>query len=252
MIAVSIFQWVVRVRRVSLDVRAQLIQWGRARAAVDQNVLNGGEQILLRAMGSLKDVRDIGGNCDAIMAGAMIGVNYFTNLSRIDANGTLVCSAVPLAKGINVAKLPIFATVKAAKGVVVGTRSISLASGRPVVGTQLPLHKPDGSFDGSIAITLDAQWFGDLLRAHPLPKDAVAVIYDRNHAILATNDAHLAPAIADAAASAEAFPTACRSTLIGTGRPGASAMPRFWVTPSSSLSPSASSNCSARPMFMST
>ena len=78
-------------------------------------MLNAGEQIL-RAMGSLQDVRDMSGNCDGILADAMIGVSYFTNLSRIDANGTLVCSAVPLSKGINIGKLPIFAARQSRQG----------------------------------------------------------------------------------------------------------------------------------------
>jgi two-component sensor histidine kinase len=200
-VAVSIFQGVERVKRDTEDVRTQLIQSARATAANQQEVLNAGEQIL-RAMGSLQDVRDMSGNCDGILADAMVGVSYFSNLSRIDANGTLVCSAVPVAKGISIAKQPIFDLLKVAKGVVVGTRTISQASGRPVVATQLPLLKADGSFDGSLAITLDAQWFGYLLRAHPLSKGAVAVIYDSNGAILATNDAKVAPGIAAAAMKA--------------------------------------------------
>src|SRR6185369_17122677 len=106
-VAVSIFQGVERVKRDTVDVRAQLIQNARATAANQQEVLNAGEQIL-RAMGSLQDVRDMSGNCDGILADAMIGVSYFTNLSRIDANGTFVCSAVPLAKGINIGTKPIF------------------------------------------------------------------------------------------------------------------------------------------------
>src|SRR6185503_20107857 len=138
-------------------------------------------------------------------------------LSRIDANGTFVCSAVPLAKGINIGTKPIFEQLKAAKGVVVGNRAISQASGRPVVGTQLPLLKADGSFDGSLAITLDAQWFGYLLRAHPLPKGAVAVIYDRNGAILATNDQNVAPQIAQAAMKA-GFPDSVSLDAYQSGR----------------------------------
>ncbi|HEY2835538.1 MAG TPA: cache domain-containing protein, partial [Rhizomicrobium sp.] len=202
---VSIFQGVERVKRDTGDVSDQLIQSAKTTSADEDNVLTSGEQIL-RAMGALRDVREMTGNCDAVMADAMIGVSYFTNLSRIDSNGTLVCSAVPLSKGINISKLPIFTAVKAAKGVVVGPKSTSLATGRPVVGTELPLHNPDGSFGGSVAITLDAQWFGYLLRSHPLPPDAVAVIYDRNGAILATNDEKVAPAIA-AAAKKAGFPT---------------------------------------------
>jgi len=202
---VNVFQGVERVKRDTQDVSAQLIQSARATAADQDSVLASGEQIL-RAMGALKDVREISGNCDSIMADAMIGVSYFSNLSRIDANGVLVCSAVPLSKGINISKLPIFTAVKATKGVVVGTKAVGLASGRPVVATQLALYNPDGSFGGSVGITLDAQWFGYLLRAHPLPKNAVAVIYDRNGAILATNNQAVAPAIAQAARNA-GFPS---------------------------------------------
>jgi hypothetical protein len=194
-VAVNLYQGVERVKRDSQDVRAQLVQSAKTTAADENNVLTAGEQIL-RAMGALKDVREMSGNCDSIMADAMIGVSYFTNLSRIDSTGTLVCSAVPLSKGINISRLPIFGAVKGAKGVVVGTKSVSLATGRPVVGIELPLHNPDGSFGGSVGITLDAQWFGFLLRAHPLPKGAVAVIYDRNGAILATTNSKVAPAIA--------------------------------------------------------
>jgi two-component sensor histidine kinase len=202
---VSIFQGVERVKRDTEDVSAQLIQSAKTTAADEDNVLAAGEQIL-RAMGALKDVREMSGNCDAVMADAMIGVSYFTNLSRIDSSGTLVCSAVPLSKGLNIGKLPTFAAVRSAKGVVVGTKSIGLSSGRPVVAIQLPLTNADGSFGGSVSITLDAQWFGYLLRSHPLPADAVAVIYDRNGAILAANNGKVAPALA-AAAKQAGFPS---------------------------------------------
>ena len=60
---------------------------------------------------------------------------------------------------------------------VVGTRIISQATGRPVIGAQLALLKSDGSFDGSLAITLDVHWFDYLLRSPYLPKGAVVVVY---------------------------------------------------------------------------
>ena len=59
-------------------------------------------------MGSLSDVRDMSGNCDGILADTLIGVRYFTNLTRIDASGRVVCSAMPLAKGLNVKDMRCF------------------------------------------------------------------------------------------------------------------------------------------------
>ena len=51
----------------------------------------------------------------------------------------------------------------------------------------------------AVAITLDVHWFDYLLRAITLPKGAVVVVFDRNGAILATNDADVGAAIAAAA-----------------------------------------------------
>src|ERR1700679_3976868 len=103
-VLVSVFQGIERVQRDVGDVRAQLTQSARASAENYQSVFSSGEQIM-RAMRSLSDVRLMSGNCADILADAMIGVSYFPNLSRIAANGTLVSSALPLAKGVNISGL---------------------------------------------------------------------------------------------------------------------------------------------------
>ena len=68
-----------------------------------------------------------------------------------------------------------------------------------MIGSQIALHKPDGSFDGTVGITLDLHWFDYLLREHPAPAGAVIAVFDRNGVLLATNDAKVAPALATAA-----------------------------------------------------
>ncbi|MGH6828854.1 MAG: sensor histidine kinase, partial [Rhizomicrobium sp.] len=100
----------------------------------------------------------------------------------------------------------------------VGTRSRGLSSGRLVVAMQLPLHRSDGAFDGSVGVALAAQWFGYLLHGHALPPGAVAAIYDRNGAVLASTDPKLGPAIA-AAAQKAGFPD---GVVLGADRNGQS------------------------------
>ena len=122
-------------------------------------------------MGSLADVRDMNGNCDSILADAMIGVSYFTNLSRIDANGTRGLLGPAAGQGHQYHGL-CRSSRTAQKTDGHGGQSaelISRATGQPVIGAQLALHKPDGSFDGTVGITLDVHWFDYLLRDHPLP-----------------------------------------------------------------------------------
>ena len=86
------------------------------------------------------------GNCDGILADAMIGVRYFTNLTRIDSNGTLVCSAMPLAKGI---KRQDSRLCRRQIGARSGgrTESDQPASGQPGDrGPSLPLHNAGRQF----------------------------------------------------------------------------------------------------------
>ena len=199
---VSVLQGLDRVGRDVADVRQSLIQSARATSEDDQSLLESGEQIL-RAVGSLKGVRDINEDCDSDLADAMIGVDYFSNLARIDPNGTVVCSALPLAKGLNIADLPIFREVKAGgRTMAVSPQLHSRATGQPVVGAQIALRNPDGHFAGSVGITLDVHWFDYLLRSRVIPNGAVATVFDRNGVILAANDRDVGASLAAAALKA--------------------------------------------------
>jgi hypothetical protein len=200
-VLVSLFQGIERVERDVDDVRAQLPQSARASAEYYQSVFSSGEQIM-RAMGSLNDVRQMSENCDGILADAMIGVSYFTNLSRATADGTIICSALPNAKGINIKSQGAFLQAQKSDGLVVSPLLVSRATGLKVIGSQIALHKSDGSFDGTLAITLDLHWFDYLLRLHPVPAGAVISVFDRNGVVLASNNATVANALTDAALKA--------------------------------------------------
>ena len=195
---VSVLQGVERARRDVADVRDRLIQSARAASEDEQSLLNSGEQIL-RAVGSLRDVRDSTQACDGDLADAMIGVDYFSNLARVDANGTVVCSALPLAKGLNVSDMQLFRDVRRGAAMVVSTQLISRATGQAVIGAEVPVRKADGTFDGAVGIALDVRWFDYLLRNHPPPAGAVVAVFDRNKVILASNDRKVAQALAAAA-----------------------------------------------------
>jgi two-component sensor histidine kinase len=197
-VLVSVFQGIERVERDVSDVRAELTQAARASAQDYQSVFVSGEQIL-RAMGSISDVRLINGNCDGILADAMIGVSYFSNLSRVDANGVLVCSALPLAKGVNIGNTETFRAAAKTNEMVVSPVINSRVTQQKVIGSQIAFHKPDGSFNGTLAITLDLGWFEYLLRQHPARKGAVVTVFDRNGVILAANDRKVASSLVAAA-----------------------------------------------------
>ena len=103
-----------------------------------------------------------------------------------------------------------------------------------------------------VAITLDVHWFDYLLRAASLPKGAVVAVFDRNGAILATNDRDVAPAIAAAALKAGVPDGVSLRRAISGGHAwhfGNAALTGQHIC--SSPSASARAGCSARPICMS-
>jgi two-component sensor histidine kinase len=197
-VLVSLFQGVARARLDIQNVHDRLIQSARTVAGGDENLLAAAEQVL-RAVGSLSEVRGINGNCDGVLADTLIGVRYFSNLIRIDEHGQVACSATALAKGANVGDYAVFKAAKNSRGMAVSNELTSRVSGQPVITAMLALHKPDGSFDGAVAISLDVHWIDYMMRSSDLPKGAVVAVYDRSGKLIASNSKDVGAIIARAA-----------------------------------------------------
>jgi two-component sensor histidine kinase len=197
-VLVSIFQGVARARLDIANVHDRLLQSAWSVAAGDQNLLAAAEQVL-RAVGSLSEVRGMNGNCDGVLADTLIGVRYFSNLTRIDASGHVACSAMALARGLDVSGRPVFEDTKKTSQMTVSNETVSRVTGQRVIAGMLALHKPDGSFDGTVAITLDVHWIDYMMRSSNLPKGSVVAVFDRSGKVIATNNKDVGAAIAKAA-----------------------------------------------------
>lgn len=191
---VSIFQGIERARADSSNVHDRLTQSAQGLAAEENNLFSSAEQIA-RAVSSVAAVRYIQPGCDAVLADALVGISYFGNLARIDQSGTVRCSALPQAKGINAASVPLFKQARRSKDFVISGELPSPVLRRPVVAGMLPLRGPRGQFAGTLAIALDAKWLNSLMRAHAISKDAVLFVYDTDRHILSTNNESVATAL---------------------------------------------------------
>lgn len=194
-VMVSLFQGVARARLDIANIHDRLVQSASTVAGGDQNLLAAAEQVL-RAVGSLSEVRGMSGNCDGVLSDTLIGVRYFSNLTRIDANGNVACSAMALSKGLNVAEMDIFRQARTTSAMVVSREITSQVTGQPVIGAMLALRRPDGSFDGTVAIALDIHWIDYMIRASNLPRGAVVAVYDKSGKVIASNNPDVAEAIA--------------------------------------------------------
>jgi two-component sensor histidine kinase len=200
-VLVSIFQGVARARMDIANVHDRLIQSARTVAGGDENLLAAAEQVL-RAVGSLSEVRGMNGNCDGVLSDTLIGVRYFSNLTRIDETGRVACSAMALARGLDVKDYAVFKAAQKTDAMTVSNELTSKVTGQPVIGAMLALHKPNGGFDGTVAISLDAHWIDYMMRAANLPKGVVVAVYDRSGKVIASNNKDVGTAIARSALAA--------------------------------------------------
>jgi hypothetical protein len=104
-----------------------------------------------------------------------------------------------LTRGLNVADTEVFQASKKSDAMVVSNQVTSRATGQPIIGGLLALHKSDGSFDGAVAISLDVHWIDYMMRTSNLPKGAVVAVFDRAGKVLATNNKDVGDAIARSA-----------------------------------------------------
>src|ERR1700691_5676517 len=129
-VLVSLFQGVARARQDIANVHDRLLQSARTVAEGDQNLLAAAEQVL-RAVGSLSDVRAMSGNCDGVLSDTLIGVRYFSNLTRIDEKGRVACSAMALARGQDESNSAVFKAARKTGAMTVSNEVISAISGQP-------------------------------------------------------------------------------------------------------------------------
>jgi two-component sensor histidine kinase len=191
---VSILQGIERARLDVAEVHDRLVQSARAAASDEENLLASAEQIA-RALSNLSDVKNMTPACDGVLADALVGVKYFSSMARIDRTGHVACSALPLAKGIDIGNRPIFRHARMSAGFVVSGQMQSAILHRPVIVGVLPIRDTAENFDGALAISLELHWLDFMVRGRGLPKGAVVFVYDRLGNVLASNDPRVAKAL---------------------------------------------------------
>jgi two-component sensor histidine kinase len=190
----SIVQGLDRARSDEAEVHDRLVQTTHAASGAEGNLLASAEQIL-RALGNLPDVRDAGSDCNQDLSAALRGLSFFTNIARIDANGAVICAALPAAVGHDASTEPVWKAARASDGFVVSGQMYSPVIHRNVIAGMLPLRDAHGRFYGALSIAIDAQWLDFMMHSSQLPQDSVVALMDRAHHIIASDNPVAAKAI---------------------------------------------------------
>jgi two-component sensor histidine kinase len=193
-VVLSVLQGIDRVHREIDNTRERLLETARGAAMPDQNILGAGEQIL-RALANISDVRETGAGCNHDMAEALRGLQFFTNITRLDANGTIVCSAVPAAIGVNAGGLAVWREAMKSHDFVVSGEMQSAATHQRIVVGILPLRDARGRFLGALAIGVDVRWLEFEVRASKLPAGSMVALFNRQGSIITSSRPRVAKAL---------------------------------------------------------
>jgi two-component sensor histidine kinase len=185
--ALSLIQGWDRVSRDVADVRERLIETAKATASDTETLLASEEQIL-RSLSNIPEVREGGAGCAEALTNAMKGLSYFTNIGRANANGDILCAAVPPPGSTDVSTRPWWPNADQRMGFFVTPQIYSNIAKRNVLAGVLPLQNSARKFDGVMVVTLDVRWLDTLLASDVQPAGAVVGIFDTAGTLIASND----------------------------------------------------------------
>ena len=183
-----------RVQRDVAEVKDRLVQTARASAADEESILASAEQIL-RSLANQPEVRNAAPDCRDKLQNTLKGVNYFTNIARIGADGEVLCAAVPPAPAVsNVTDRDWWREAEERKEFFVTPLIYSTTSQRNLLAGVLPLQGVEGRFDGVVVLALDVGWLDVLLHSR-VPAGAVAAVFDTKGSMVASNNPEIAEEI---------------------------------------------------------
>lgn len=182
----SIVQAVLNFRAYQRETDRILRQTSLYAAYSEQNVFVRVEQ-LLRAFARHPEKTATPPTCYAELSDALVGANPIINLTRVDANGQVICmGAIPLGKPIQT-RIYWWDALRKANDIIFYNQVDSHVLGKIVMPIAVPIHNKDGSFSGAISAAIDLNWLESTPQLNKLPDGTLSMIINGDGRVLAAN-----------------------------------------------------------------
>lgn len=182
----SIIQAFLNFRAYQRETDRILIQTALYAAFSEQNIFTRAEQ-MLRAVARRPEATNTKGACYRELSDALVGAMPIINLTRVDANGHVVCMGAVTPDTTIYARLSWWSALRKADHVIVGNQFSSRFLKRRVLPIALPLHERDGAFAGAVSASVDLDWLETAPQVTKLPQGALSLILDGDAKVLASN-----------------------------------------------------------------
>ncbi len=177
--AVSAVQ--IRSERIA-EVNDMALRQAKLASLEVERIVDGLDNLLVAmTLGTaLYDIAD--GTCDNYLARVVANVPSLDSISRLDANGDIVCSSHPEQARSNLAGASPFG--KTLSNFTVGTYTESRVTGRKVLPIAVPTTVEQNRAPGILAAEIRLDWLGATLRERGLASGGALTIADRNGMII--------------------------------------------------------------------
>jgi signal transduction histidine kinase/HAMP domain-containing protein len=135
---------------------------------------------LLVSISRLPPVREHQPSCPAVLREMRAANPFFTNIVVADADGTLICSALPLIPSTDAASEPWFLRALRERAFTIGDAQVGRLTQRHVYVFAQPVLDGDGRVTHVVFAGFDLSWFDRLIADSDLPPGAVVTVLDHD------------------------------------------------------------------------
>lgn len=183
----SVGQALMRLEAARNDAQVALAQSTQAIAGQEDSVF-AESQPLLKALANQPDVLQGGNTCHTALKSALIASPYYLNLSRINADGDVICSALPAATGTTVDDMDWWTDLTATRRFAVSAPVYGKVAKEYVFVAALPLFDEEGIFHGALAAVIPlARITADYRNKH-LKQQGVLALIDKSGNVATSNE----------------------------------------------------------------
>lgn len=172
-------------RRIAAgEVWDNALRLARRAAREHENRLEAARQLLAGlALAPAVQRRDAAA-CTALVQDVLRRFPLYTNVAAVRPNGDVFCSAVPLARPVNIADRAYFQRVLETREVTASDYLIGRATGKPAITVAQPSLDVSGAVQAVVLVGVDLAWF-EGFAATSIPHGGRLVVIDREGTVLA-------------------------------------------------------------------
>lgn len=171
-------------RAAEEHVQAEALRFARIASAQQQRFIEGARQLLV-ALAKLPEVRHAQGDaCTSAFADLLSAFPFYANLGVIDAEGMIVCSALPFNRPLSAAHRTYFQRALATREFAVGDYQIGSITKRATINFGYPVLNARGGVHAVVFAAMDLAWLNHLAAEANMPVGSALTVIDRQGAVL--------------------------------------------------------------------